>query len=308
MSSDDLRRQELYFDRVSPRRSYLGTTKICVYELAASWLREFYLPAVFYLVLPAHFKSQNVIQDFSSENINSNVVKRSSIPNAVVRSMDIPSENPKWIEPTSLIKQLEILERNSLTSNWAQSTWQVIDELVNNNGIGDPASKESFSQLKRQIESADRLIIQSNGTGALAIHLTRARYSIQRRLDVWRAVHDLAGIEYRHTTGVSADESGNILAASRSRLSFDDIEAGWASYLDLEEAEKVFNSITANNTRQQRTRQKSAARKVLARLHSPALTINQQAHLNRIIVFRSEQFPAKYRSRAGSTGTFSKTC
>lgn len=193
----------------------------------------------------------------------------------------------KWVAPTSLIEKLDLLSEHPLTANWARSAKDTILNLVNNRGIGDPVSKTSFASLQRRIDEANWHIIQASTTrvqnpamaaGALAIHLQRARYGIQRRLSVWRTVHELAGVEYDYTSDVTSQDAGRIFSASRSKLSFEDVEAGWASYLELDEAEKVFNSLSPNLHQQ-----KLAARKLLGRMHSPALAIDQQQHLNRIV-------------------------
>ena len=212
--------------------------------------------------------------------------RTSQMPNVAAKP-DSRTSIEKWVEPTSLLKELDLLSGHTFTAKWAESVKQAIDNLVNNRGIGDPVSKTSFATLQAKIEEANWYIVQSSttrvansefATGTLATYLRRVRYGLQRRLSVWRTVHELAGVEYEYTTDITAQDAGGIFSVSRSRLSFEDVEAGWASYLELDEAEKVFNSITPNTRRQ-----KTAARKLLGRLHSPALTIEQQQHLTRII-------------------------
>ena len=89
------------------------------------------------------------------------------IPNAVRPSTQRSSESsndhladtPKWIEPKSLIKQLEQLEKHSVTADWATATKQAISELVNNAGIGDPDSRNTFARLYQLLDYSERLML-----------------------------------------------------------------------------------------------------------------------------------------------------
>ena len=214
------------------------------------------------------------------------------IPNAVRPSTQRSSESsndhladtPKWIEPKSLIKQLEQLEKHSVTADWATATKQAISELVNNAGIGDPDSRNTFARLYQLLDYSERLMAQVASQNqqhpdlySLIVHMNRARYAVRRRLSVWESVHELAGIEYGYTSD-SADDANRIFSASRSRLSFADVEGGWARYLELDEAESIFNSISQNPVQQ-----KIAARKVLSRVHNPALSLDQRSHMQQIV-------------------------
>ena len=247
----------------------------------------------FFVISSCLLGDAHAFQNFHPNTERSaNRAQGSQIPNAAEqsRSDDFAQQQPRqqrWVSPTSLLEDLSLLAQHPVSQNWARSAIESINDLVNNEGIGDPASKTTFARLQRTVEDADRLILQAStsrtnnavaATGTLAIYLQRARYGIQRRLAIWQTVQELAGIEYDYTSDITDQDVRNVFSASRSNISFEDVEAGWASYLELEKVEKAVNALSPNAAQQ-----KLAARKVLGRIHSPALTIEQQKHLVQIV-------------------------
>ncbi len=192
-----------------------------------------------------------------------------------------------WVEPEQLLEQLRSLTFHPITASWAEVTIDILHGLTGNNGLADPQSKISFQQLRQQLEIANGLIAKIFSDSAttpgselalVATHLKRAQYSIQRRLGIWEAVHQLASNQSLRIPQVSDQRVSQFLTASSRKLNIDEIDRGWAQYLELDAAAESFNAISPNAFEQ-----KKSARKVLARLYSPALSQNQKKHLSRAI-------------------------
>ncbi|MEM9413615.1 MAG: hypothetical protein AAGA30_21085, partial [Planctomycetota bacterium] len=103
-------------------------------------------------------------------------------------------------------------------------------------------------------------------------------YSLRRRLDIWPAIHEFAKREIERLKMVDGHHVGHFLKASGVKLNTSEVERDWARYLLLEEAAAVFNSINP-----QEKQMRGAARAVLSRLYSPALSVNQQNYLYGVI-------------------------
>ncbi len=192
-----------------------------------------------------------------------------------------------WVEPEQLLEQLRSLTIHPITASWAETTVDILLGISGNNGLADPQTQISFQQLHKQLEIANGLIAKifrdpattpGSELALVATHLKRTQYSIQRRLGIWEAVHLLASNQSLRIQQVSDQRVSQFLTASSRKLNIDEIDRGWAQYLELDVAAESFNAISPNAFEQ-----KKSARKVLARLYSPALSQNQKKHLARTI-------------------------
>ena len=187
-----------------------------------------------------------------------------------------------WVQPESLIAELELLQKSPYTASWAESTIQTLNRLDSLTGIGDPESSEVFDQLQDRLKRLDFLITELLGREVkspatrdnLVSILRQTHYSMARRLAIWPIVHEIALTSRHRLTRLDEQQAGKFLLASRERLNVNQVEQGWAEYLKLDDAVTAFNSINAKET----TRRK-AARAVLARAYNPALSVSQKKYL-----------------------------
>ena len=194
------------------------------------------------------------------------------------------TETFAWTYPQGLVDEIRIHTQNPMTASWAHSTIQVLNELKYLNDLADENILIILEQLAGQVEQLDFLTAQAStgpaqsadyAQGVLATQLRQLRYSIERRLQIWPAIHALAKSPTERIGLVDNSQVGQFLSASSYRLNTDSVESGWANYLKLPDATKVFNSLNAN-----KFAKKKAARAVLGRLYSPSLNKVQKRYLN----------------------------
>ena len=194
-----------------------------------------------------------------------------------------------WAKPTALVKQLEALHESPMTAPWAESTLQILNELTFLKNLTDRHCLIVFNNLEQQLNKLEFLTMQASTTptkhvqmttGPLALRLREVGYAMERRLEVWPLVHYLATQQIRQPTQplVDSHNVSQFLLASRTRLNTNEVEQGWADYLQLERAASVFNSLN-----QKKYEKKKASRAVLARLYSPSLSTSQKKYLDSAI-------------------------
>ena len=224
---------------------------------------------------PARTKSNSIRQQMPTLNST-----RGSTKSAADKD-----EKPSWTFPIGIVKEMEWLHENAMTAGWVVTTEQILEAMNHLDGLDDPNISIVIEQLQNQLQKLEFLIVQVSNTparaanqasGIVASHLRQIGYSIERRLEVWHVVHQLA----KRQVPTEADEQvdgynvGQFLMVSQNRLNTNAIKQGWAEYLQLASAAKVFNSMKASEFQQ-----KKAARAVLARMYSPALTSSQKGYL-----------------------------
>ena len=187
-----------------------------------------------------------------------------------------------WAVPTALIQELETLKSSPYTSSWAEATIRVFSGLESIEDIGDPDSQIIFEQLERQVEQLDFLIGQlleaqvksTRSRDNLVSILRQTRYSIGRRLAIWPVVNEIAARKQESLIDLDDQKVGRYLLTSSSRLNAGGIEKGWAEYIKLDQAAKVFNALNSSELAKRK-----AAREVLARVYNPALSVSQKQFL-----------------------------
>lgn len=197
------------------------------------------------------------------------------------------SDTFAWAYPQGLINEIQPHKENPLTASWAHSTIQILNELKYLNDLADENILIILDQLVSQVEQLDFLATQAStipvktasyAQGRLASELRQLRYSIERRLQVWPVVHELAKRPTERIGMVNNNQVGQFLLASSYRLNTESVDSGWANYLKLDAATQVFNSLNSNDFAK-----KKAARSVLARLYSPSLNNVQRQYLESAI-------------------------
>lgn len=192
--------------------------------------------------------------------------------------------NPRWPKPGQIVKELAAFESHEITAPWAAKTKQLAEYFCNETEVSSQDAVEVLVALHKQSQAAASLINQMKPQGApqnigstkLISELQRFQYRLNRRIEVWAAVIDHAN----HSASAPAAKFKSVslkgLPRNLDRLLEQQIpgNTGWQDYLawdDLIEASK-----TINMDKKARQRLRLAARKFLARYHSPALTDQQR--------------------------------
>ncbi len=182
-----------------------------------------------------------------------------------------------WPQPEALIEQIEAVQDIEATRAWAGDTLKLIDMLSRADSLTDPVSKAIFGQLENQRLLLERLTVtvstvpakdSHSAQGPLVTELLRLDYSLARRLALWRLVQQLA-VE-QDSMLVDGGQRAKMIQVSKRKISFD-VHPNWREYLLIDEANSILNSLNPNELEQKRM-----ARKVLARMNSPALTMPQR--------------------------------
>ncbi len=214
-----------------------------------------------------------------AEPLNEHSTERSTAE----RSTNEPAANlpaRTWPVPASIVAELEKLEQQPLTRGWAEQMHQLVFFLTQVETHEDSQAGLIFQQMNGQLDQADQYIrdaekradLNAEQTAVMA-RLKRLTYSFDRRLAIWRHVNGLAGAGYADIYGVASKSKSNvpIISASATRISFEGIDPSWHEYLYLDEASREFSSLNPSTYRQ-----RTAARKVLARISAPSLTPEQR--------------------------------
>ena len=190
----------------------------------------------------------------------------------------------KWPRPIALVKQLETMESDPLTGHWASEMLQLLDILQTHAAITDVNTQQVIRQIHGRRQAIDALMesaFQQNGVSPADIErvvtLQRIGYEIDRRLAVWIPLQRQAAL-LTNTADNGLQTPSPFQLASTQQFSFGITPAAWINYLAPDDTLSALESpMTDAETRE------LAARRVLARLHSPALDANQRTWLNQII-------------------------
>ncbi len=183
-----------------------------------------------------------------------------------------------WPLPATLMKELTEWRQHPATTLWTEAAETAIVRL-NQLWIDDPSSVVILEYL---IQLADQLheyaMALPPAEYELAGGLSRLSYAVQRRAEVWKAVHFAA---LRNPTSVPSHDGEPVFRAisqRRAALDTSKVSGDWIDYLMLDRAAEVFASGESSETWRLAT-----ARKILARVSSSALTEEQSAWARQII-------------------------
>lgn len=228
--------------------------------------------------------NQSVAPQDQSQNVPQPVVAKTPAKRAPAKdSPTSPTRDARtWPAPTSLLTELKPLTKVQQTGLWAQSTIGLINQLTTNTDLASPSVAKTLTQLYRQIEMVDAIIVQVStvpvsdmnlAQGDFASSLRRQRYRIHRRLEIWTAVYRLAAAGEKT---VSKTQSDAFLTRS-TRLDFDRVPQEWVKYLKLESISKTWGSETVD------AKKRHAARQILARATSNYLTDEQFKYVGQLL-------------------------
>lgn len=183
-----------------------------------------------------------------------------------------------WPQPRALNEQLESIAEFQATAAWSRTTLQLISFVTD--GSLEPSQRlASLQQLAKQRDQISTLLNQLQQSqipqerfSEIYNHLVRIHYRLSRRIAVWDA---LLRIPVRESIG---DSSSRVQQASYGNIEFSQLPEGWVEFLRLDEFKSAFGSLNPDPELQRKT-----ARRILARIYSPALGEKQSEFVQRAI-------------------------
>jgi hypothetical protein len=186
---------------------------------------------------------------------------------------------PPWPVPMALVTQLDRLSGELVSSQWALG---VKHELQSLRGIKSLSSSESaavLAKLRSLADQVDRMQDRVEGPGWRS-ELLRARYALERRLDIWQTVGELAANSSNCPIAADLDVRpmlARVQAAERLLAGHDRDEVAWRHVLMLQELSRLARAADHAD----RHAQRQLARRILQRCDPRQLSQLQRAFLQR---------------------------
>lgn len=185
-----------------------------------------------------------------------------------------------WPKPTALLEQLDQLSQDMPgLATWCKTTSQQA-EVISDSTLDRQQRVNTLEQLQKQLQllaNANTNILRSNlkpeKIRFLSSEVVRMHYRISRRIEVWSLALQMPVRESLN------DPSNQVLQqAAYQRLNFDGLDPTWVDYLLLNEYRDAFESLKPDVANQRET-----ARRILARVYSPALNPEQANYARNVI-------------------------
>ncbi|MFM7564154.1 MAG: hypothetical protein ACKO81_14120 [Planctomycetota bacterium] len=188
-----------------------------------------------------------------------------------------------WPKPAFLLERVSGVTFIAGMETWTRRTSELLDELHTLPNLADPRVVTILGELEQQTAVLEPLVIRfsnvptNNADEALgpeSLELRRLAYKLRQQIDVWYATHELA---VRNISSFGDVDQGTVvsgLLVCRQRLSLPGVNPEWQRYLVLDQLDTAFNSLQSSPQEK-----RAAARRFLARLHSPILTDEQRDFL-----------------------------
>jgi hypothetical protein len=190
-----------------------------------------------------------------------------------------------WPEPVFLLERVSGITFIAGMEPWTRRTSELLVELHTLPNLADPRVVTILGELEQQTAVLEPLVIRFSNVptknadealGPESLELRRLAYKLRQQIDVWYATHELA---VRNISSFGDVDQGTVvsgLLVSRQRLSLPGVNPEWQRYLVLDQLDAAFHSLKGS-PQEKRT----AARRFLARLHSPILTDEQRDFLTK---------------------------
>ncbi len=196
---------------------------------------------------------------------------------------EVQASPSEWPAPVKLLDQLDQL-KGTPAERWAAGTLELLHDLsrVSVSTLATQAeaqdASEKVARLARQSQAVLQVVDslqrtrasgQSSASADLVNRLYQIRYCINRRITVWNAMLEVASRPTR------ASQRSPFSLANHGRIRFQSLDDQWSDYLFLDDLKREFNSLSPSSDRQ-----KSVARRTLARIYSPVLKPEQKQFLD----------------------------
>ncbi len=185
-----------------------------------------------------------------------------------------------WPMPTALMKDLDQLAAESYTREWAQTAYETLVQLNqlqlhHADSIGLILDCENLAQQLR--DYAFQVASDYPNHVDEASRLARVAYRLKRRTDVWKHVYHLATTR-QDLVSREPMPASQLISHTTIHHTSADTPAEWREYLLLERAAQILLDDDASENRKRLT-----ARKVLARVHSIAITQPQREYARQAV-------------------------
>ena len=184
-------------------------------------------------------------------------------------SEPIPT-TPAWALPVALLHSLEALKQLPEVNTWAVEVESCFERMAKLDSISDPESMTIMSELKKLTVAADQMSASLDDVNRPL--LLRSSYGITRRVNLWSSIHELSTQESQPAAeSLKHEDLQRILQLVEQRLRGIQQTEQWREYLMLDAARSVTQSPTGMNADEFRR----IARRILARMDDPGLSIKQ---------------------------------
>ena len=203
----------------------------------------------------------------------------------IAPNLEDESKPAGWPIPELVEQDLQTWAKVQQTAGWAQQNLNRLQAMNNAAGLGDPVCGENIVAIANSLDELDIVIRQvstiptedvATAQGQFSATLRRLRYQLQRRLEIWQAVHRLA------VKGETKFPSEKAQLASLSSFNFDRVNPAWIEYLKLDEINQLPSQVASTSTGSQ-LQARRTARHILARATSQYLTEEQFEHVQQIL-------------------------
>ncbi|MEL7497585.1 MAG: hypothetical protein AAFN77_08240 [Planctomycetota bacterium] len=199
-----------------------------------------------------------------------------SMPLAALAQESQPATK-RWPTPKKLIEQLDELgQRSPMLKSWVANTKQLVT-VITDGGHDAQQRQANLEQLIKQRDQLQMLATQVwnarkqiDEAQMLSIDISRMHYRLSRRIDIWTVALKMP---------VRSNVSDNATAAQVGyrKLNFDSLQPAWVDYLLLDEFQTAFEGLNSDEDLKRET-----ARRMLARIYSPALLPAQREYAQNI--------------------------
>ncbi len=184
-----------------------------------------------------------------------------------------------WPVPVALVAELDRLSGELASGQWALGVKHELQSLRVTNSLSSSESAAVLAKLRILAEQVDQVQGRVEERGWRS-ELLRARYALERRLDIWQTVGELAANSSRCPNAADLDVRpmlARVQAADRLLAGHDRHEVAWRHVLMLQDLSRL--ARVADHADRQAQRQ--LARRILARCDPRQLTQHQRAFLQR---------------------------
>ncbi|MGD9647061.1 MAG: hypothetical protein AB7U73_15225 [Pirellulales bacterium] len=209
-----------------------------------------------------------------------------AVNRAAARKPAVASDQPStagWTPPFDLLEQLESLQNESETREWATAALELLDQIA---AVGGPRSIEGLGRLSplRALATESSPLADRIAERFVSRRLRVAGHALARRLAIWNALSQAdAALESNHEPVVASDraERGDQLLSC-----LDDIEklastapagASWRKYMLVDQ----LHALAARRGACGDDEARQLARNVLRRLDPRLMTARQRQFIDR---------------------------